>query len=264
MPHDIRVQETTRPVPPPSLTSGFIADWRFLTILPLPTTRHAPELDVRSFPLIGWILGALAAAAYLLAAAIGLPPLLCALLALGCLGATSGLLHEDGLADVADSMGGRNTEQRLAILRDSRIGAYGVSALCFCLLLRLTATSALGSISPWTVAAALMTAAALSRAAMGLPARALPQARAEGLSADLLPPPSANAIAIAALLALAPGLLLLGIPAMLTATLSTGAILLAFCWWARRHLGGRTGDVLGASQVTTECACLLAFTAVLF
>ena len=250
-------------MPTPSLITGFIADWRFLTILPLPATRHAPELDARCFPLIGWILGALAAAVYLVSAAANLPPLLCALLALGCLGATSGLLHEDGLADVADSMGGRDKEHRLAILRDSRIGAYGVSALCFCLLLRLAAVSALGSISPWTAAAALMTASALSRAAMGVPARALPQARSDGLSADLLPPPSLNALLIAALLALAPGLLLLGIPAMLTAVLVSGAALFVLCAWARRRLGGRTGDVLGASQVLAECACLLAFVAAL-
>ena len=241
-----------------SLWRGFVADWRFLTVLPLPGAGQGEALDSRLFPVVGWILGALAAAVYVLADAAGLAPWLCALLALGFLGAATGLLHEDGLGDVADSMGGRDREQRLAILRDSRIGAYGVGAILFCVLLRWAALAGLGGASAWTAAAALMTAAAFSRAAMGFVAGALDNARADGLSATLLPRPPAGALALAGLLAVLPGLLLLGAAVMALAVVLAGAVLAGLALWARKRLGGRTGDVLGASQILAECALLLA------
>jgi adenosylcobinamide-GDP ribazoletransferase len=55
----------------------------------------------------------------------------------------TGCLHEDGLADVADSVGGWSVEQRLAILHDSRLGSYGVTALVLSLLGRAVLLAAL-------------------------------------------------------------------------------------------------------------------------
>lgn len=243
---------------------GFTADWRFLTIIPLPKSvvpdelASATPLDVRSFPLVGWILGSLAAAVYLVADGVGLTPLLCALLAIGLHGAATGLLHEDGLGDVADSAGGRTPEQRLEILKDSRIGTYGVSALVLAAILRVAALSALGSRDPWLAAAVLMTAGAVSRTAMGFLARILPNARSYGLSATLLPKPSRRDLAISAVLAILPGLLLNGISVMGPALLLVGMMLTGLALLAHHGLGGRTGDVLGAGQLVAECGFLMA------
>ena len=239
---------------------GFVADWRFLTILPAPVQAGDTGLDSRWFAAVGWALGALAAAVYLLADAAGLTAWLCALLALGFVGAATGLLHEDGLGDVADSMGGRDRQRRLEILRDSRIGAYGVAAIVFCLLLRLAALTALGSESPWPAAAACAAACAFSRAGMGFLAAALDNARPDGLSASLLPQPPGSHLATAGLLALLPAVLLTGAATVALALLLAGLALTGLALWARRQLGGRTGDVLGAGQQLAECAFLLAAT----
>ena len=244
---------------------GFLADWRFLTIVPLPGAKAPdapPPLDVRWFPLVGWIVGCGAAAAYLLAHHAGLAPLLCALLALGFLGAVTGLLHEDGLGDVADSMGGRTQEARLAILRDSRIGVYGVASVLFCALLRLLALASLGGESAHLAAAALAASSAFSRAGMGFLAAALDNARSDGLSAALLPRPAPTSLAIATALLL-PAILLVGAAELLAALLAMAIALTLLALWAKMHLGGRNGDVLGAAQVLSECAFLLALNLVL-
>ena len=246
--------------------NGFVADWRFLTIVPVPAAWVSgvpAALDVRWFPLVGWIVGGGAAAVYLLADRVGLTPLLCALLALGFLGAVTGLLHEDGLGDVTDSMGGRTTEARLAILRDSRIGVYGAAAAVFCILLRVFALAALGGESACLAAGALATAGAFSRAAMGFLASALDNVRDEGSSAALLPKPTLAAVTVAAVLVL-PGLWLAGLAGLLAAVVTAGLLVAALALWAKARLGGRSGDVLGAGQVLAECAFLLAMNGVMF
>ena len=62
---------------------------------------------------------------------------------------TTGALHEDGLADIADSFGGTTRERRLEIMRDSRIGSFGASALFLALALRIGALAALASRIGW-------------------------------------------------------------------------------------------------------------------
>ncbi|MCY4031230.1 MAG: adenosylcobinamide-GDP ribazoletransferase [Hyphomicrobiales bacterium] len=242
------------------LLQGFRADWRFLTILPGAKTSEASasELDIRSFPVVGGILGAIGAAIYLFANMFGLPAIVCALLAMAGYIASSGLLHEDGLGDIADSLGGQTQERRLEILHDSRIGTFGVAALLLGFLLRLATLTALGSVSPVLAAVALLGAGAFSRAAMGLLARALPNAREDGLSATLLETPPNSALAVAALLGILPGVILLGMKAVVLAILLGGALLAGLSFWAKRQLGGRTGDVLGASQIFAETGFLLA------
>ena len=92
------------------------------------------------FPLVGAILGAVAAGALFAAAALGLPPPLSAPLAITALIALTGALHEDGLADCADGFGGGATSARkLEIMKDSRIGAFGALALAIALYLRIVA-----------------------------------------------------------------------------------------------------------------------------
>ena len=101
----------------------------FLTRLPVPAA-HVPTGGLaqaaRAFPVVGAGVGAAAGGVLWLAAQAGLPPLVCALLALAAAALVTGALHEDGLADLADGLGGgRDREAKLRIMRDSRIGAFG-------------------------------------------------------------------------------------------------------------------------------------------
>jgi adenosylcobinamide-GDP ribazoletransferase len=121
---------------PRQLAVDMAVAFQFLTRLPVPQVEFAPDglaRAVKFFPVVGLVVGAGGAllqrvlAPHLGRPASGLAVLLYLVLITGC-------LHEDGLADVADSLGGWNPEQRLAILHDSRIGSYGAAALVLSLL----------------------------------------------------------------------------------------------------------------------------------
>ncbi|MBW7056717.1 adenosylcobinamide-GDP ribazoletransferase [Paracoccus bogoriensis] len=201
---------------------------------------------VWAFPLAGAILGALAALPLWW---LG-PGLLPAALSLALLVWLTGALHEDALADFADAGGGRSTEERFRIMRDSTIGAYGASALLACYGLRLAALSMLGPL-------ALVASAAAGRAgAVGL-MRALPPARRDGLGHDAGRPRASAllvAIALAAVLALA----VLPLLPALAALVAAGVAAMAVARRAQRLLGGQTGDVLGAGIILAETAALVA------
>ena len=114
----------------------FGGSFQFLTALPIHGDTSSPTEAAVFFPLTGAVLGAFAGivAQY---GSMAFGRSLGSLLALTCLLCISGGLHEDGLADVADAIrAGRSRERMLEILKDSRIGAYGASALIVCFLLR--------------------------------------------------------------------------------------------------------------------------------
>src|SRR5262249_9343342 len=107
----------------------------FLTILRVPSDT-APGQAAAFFPLIGGALGA-AGAAIFVGTAYVLPSSLAALLAVAFWSAISGVIHEDGLADVADALrAGRTQEKMLAILKDSRIGTFGAVAIVVSIIAR--------------------------------------------------------------------------------------------------------------------------------
>jgi len=210
---------------------------------------------LRAAPLIGLGIGLGGAAAYAIARLIGLGPALAALLALAVTIALSGALHEDGLADFADALGGGTTAQRLAIMRDSRLGSYGVLALLMSVALR---AAALAEIAPvGKAAAALVAAAALSRGLLPLLAHLLPPAREDGLGA-FFARPSREASAVSAVLGALAALVFLGPLAAALALVLALSALAATARLAQRHLGGYTGDVLGAAQQAAEVGALLA------
>lgn len=227
----------------------------FLTRLPMANVPAAPlSSAAAAFPVVGALVGAASAAIYAGASFAGLPPILAALLAVLASILATGALHEDGLADFADASGARTLEKRLAIMRDSRIGAFGTLALIFSVGLRASAIAAIGA--PDTVALALIASGAVSRAAIVHAMQALPFAREGGL-AQLAGRPRATGARIA---------LLLGVVAALPLGILGAALALAFaaaatlyvCTAARRLLGGQTGDVLGSVQQISEIAILLA------
>jgi adenosylcobinamide-GDP ribazoletransferase len=208
------------------------------------------------FPLVGGIVGILGFVAYWIAAALGLPPSAAALLAVAATALATGALHEDGLADTADGFGGgRDPAQKLAIMRDSRSGAFGVLALVFSVGLRAAAIAAIADAG--LVLPALVAAHAVARGALPMVMRRLPPARADGLGAAAgrpAPEVAGAAAAIAVLVAFVCLGFWLGLAALAAACI--GMALLAAL--ARRQVGGYTGDVLGAIEQGGEIIMLLA------
>jgi adenosylcobinamide-GDP ribazoletransferase len=166
----------------------------------------------------------------------------------------TGCLHEDGLADVADSFGASTRERKLEIMRDSKIGTYGVCALFMSLLLR---SAALASIAdPALAVPALVAAHTAARASMPLFMRWVPPARDDGLSAGVGTPPRASAI-IAVLIGIVALGVGLGAAAGVCALALMAAAFAALAWLSVRQIGGQTGDVLGALEQIGEIVILL-------
>ncbi len=167
---------------------------------------------------------------------------------------TTGAMHEDGLADTADGFwGGFTPARRLEIMRDSQIGTYGVVALCLSLGLRWSALAALVNTGDIWV---LLPVAMLSRAAMPAMMVSLPNARTDGLSQQVGTPRRRHAI-VALVLAGFCGLIMLGVLKTLLCAAALALAIILLRRLALAKIGGRTGDVLGASQQLCELGCLL-------
>ncbi|MBB4397331.1 adenosylcobinamide-GDP ribazoletransferase [Bradyrhizobium sp. ERR14] len=250
-------------MPRAELFKDVVADLRmaasFVTILPVASSKPAGDGAVAratwALPVAGLAVGLAGAFVYKVAIRFGLTPNIAALLALATTALITGALHEDGLADTADGLGGgRTRERKLEIMRDSRIGTYGVCALIVSFGLRWSALAAIAD--PLLVACALLSAHAAARA--GVPAfmSLVPPARPDGLSASAGSPPGRSiAIAfalgtLALALALGPGKALVGL-----ILLSLAGLLLARL--AVRQIGGQTGDILGAFEQIGEILILL-------
>jgi adenosylcobinamide-GDP ribazoletransferase len=234
------VQFLTRlPVPP---QPGFSADW---------INRSA-----RYFPLVGQFVGLVAALVLLLAAHLW-SGLVAALLALLTAVLLTGALHEDGLADSADGLaGGRDAAHRLAIMKDSRIGAYGVLALGFGTGLKLLS---LASLAPWAAACSLIAAHGVARAATVTVMHVLPYAGDEASAkiSTRTKPPSRREVVIALALSAWPLVLLNGAKALLGLAICA-LLTIAMALTARRLIGGQRGDILGAVEQLCETGFLLA------
>ncbi len=204
--------------------------------------------------------GLLAGIAALVGAWFGLPLALVALVALGVQIALTGAMHEDGLADTADGFwGGWTRARRLEIMKDSHIGTYGVLALILSLGARWAALWMLFHVGAGWALAALISAGALSRAALPALMLALPHARSTGLSHDV-GRPGWPVVGLGAALAVVAALILLGWSAFGAVFWALVAIL-AVGWIAQAKVRGQTGDILGAAQQVTEIAVLLSILA---
>ncbi|MCU0894741.1 MAG: adenosylcobinamide-GDP ribazoletransferase [Rhodospirillales bacterium] len=241
------------------VASGLRDGAAFLTRLPVAATPASPAggflaRAVPAFPLIGAAIGAFGGLVYAVAAALGLPPLVCAFAALAAVAALTGALHEDGLADFCDGIGGgHDRDQRLRIMRDSHNGTFGTLALVFSVGARVALLAAVAA--PGPVLLAMVAAGALSRAALAPVMALLPPARPGGLAAAAGAPGRTRVI-VALATAKALAWLCLGFGPALLALLAAAAAAAAVSALARRTLGGATGDVLGACQQAAEIAVL--------
>jgi adenosylcobinamide-GDP ribazoletransferase len=242
---------------------------RFLTVLPVPASADAPEPDwlaraMKYFPIVGAGIGAASAIVFLVASEFW-SPLIAALLAITTGIVITSALHEDGLADTADSFGGGWTvEKRLAIMKDSRIGTYGALALGLGVALRI---AALAILPVFAGAAALIAVHAAARAMPVLVMNRLPYSGDTNTMkvsyADVPVRPDELIFALI-VVALASIPLALVSVASLTAGLLLGVILAALlARWSRRLIGGYTGDVLGAVEQLFEIGFLLGVAALI-
>ncbi|MEH3117976.1 MAG: adenosylcobinamide-GDP ribazoletransferase [Methylorubrum populi] len=261
------------PFPGAELIYDLAACLRFFTRLPIPplpdepSPYGAPDFRTapRVLPLAGLLIALPAALVLVLAWEIRLGPFVAAALALVALALITGAMHEDGLADVADGFGGGHSRERcLEIMRDSRIGAYGGTALFLGLVLRAAMLATLLDRSGSLAAVSLLLAAALSRSAALVPIAILDPARPGGAGAAVGRPTRAT-LGIAGLLCviLAALAAALGLPPLGLVLALILAPLAAFglSALARWKIGGQTGDVVGACQQVGEVAVLLALVA---
>lgn len=253
--------------PEPPAPSAPLLDARDLAVATVWLTRLPAPVDpdvameraaaaAWAYPIIGLGVGAIVGAVAGGLAALGVAPLAAAMVALGVGALATGALHEDGLSDVADGFGGGADRARvLEIMRDSRIGAFGAAALIVSFGARAGALAGIAALDPWAAVAAAVAAGALSRGAMVVVMAAAPLARADGLAARVGRPSRRTAALAAALAVAAAGWvgLFVAIPAALGAA--------AIAVWARRRIGGATGDVYGAAQQVSEIFALLALSA---
>lgn len=234
--------------------SGFKAAVGFLTRIPV-NVGHLEHGSlaraVRWFPAVGALIGVLVGGAYL-----SLHDLLGSLVAASLavvVGVTiTGAFHEDGLADVADGVGATDHEDRVRIMKDPRLGTYGVLATAGSLLVRV---AALATMDAWTGFAFCVCAHAVARsAAVGLMRTS--SVGPDGLGAAYVKQLSDNDAAIA----IASGMLL-GALAAGPWVMPAGAVALLIAAVmgrrARRSLGGISGDYLGATEQLVEIGVFL-------
>jgi len=230
----------------------------FLTVLPWRGQGQVGPQDLaRSlfwFPWVGLILG-LGFGAGLWGLGAVFPPAVAAALLLALTVLITRGLHLDGLADTVDGLGGgRNPQERLAIMKDSRLGAFGAMSLFLALLLKFTLFLA------WTAQGAapgLILFPVVSRWGMVLLAYLSPYARPEGglgqamttgVSSRVLLGATGSALVLALLIFPVGGLMLLA---------AAAAAVWLISLYFQKKLGGVTGDVLGAANEVLEILTLL-------
>jgi len=206
------------------------------------------------YPFVGLIIGALIGLAWKGAMLI-FPPLVSGVITLVVWVVLTGGLHLDGLADCCDGLfASVSVERRLEIMKDPRMGAFGVIGLILVLLLK---AGALASLTPATSFGILL-AASLARWCI-LPAALLPLARPSGMGADFASGFRRSFMFWGALIPLAIAIIL-GVRGILS--IVTGVVaMICVLWLAKSRIGGVTGDVFGMVVEVVETIVLLTFVA---
>ncbi len=226
------------------------AAWAFLTRLPggrHPADGAAFARSIWWFGPVGLVVGVVPAAVWWLAHPFWWSTPV-AVLAVAAGMAATGAIHEDGLADTLDGLGGgRDREHRLEIMRDSRVGTFGVLGLGLVVIGEVASLAPLGR---EVGALALIVAFGLGRSVASHVVRFVPPARADGLGASagggrraVEPVAAAAAIAVFGVS---------GVIMVLTAL----AVGFGISTWALRRIGGATGDVAGAAGRLAQTAVL--------
>lgn len=245
---------------------GPVYAFTFLTRIPLPgrlagTLRMRPE-QFRSaviwFGAVGFLLGViLTGSDYLMAGLPGVGAPVATAVQLILLFLLTGGLHVDGLADTADGfLSGRERSGVLAVMRDSRIGSMGASAIVLVFLLNYVL---LAGTPPEIRTAALLTAPAVSRLAMVIAMYRSVHARTEGgLATPFLEVSDLASVMVAIFITVALCSVAVGLgPSTVLCTVAAVFARTA-TWYSTKRIGGITGDVLGAvNEITFPVSLLL-------
>ena len=245
----------------------FLFAWQFLTAIPLSRSTHdaKPEELAASmswYPMVGFLLGALLAAADMVLAQVFSSQVTNIVLILLLVAITRGL-HQDGLADMVDGLaGGRIAQARLAIMRDGRIGAIGATGLFLALGLRYAGLNALPA---GEHIALLISMPVVGRWAMVMGAFHVTYARSEGgLAQPFLAHLSWWHLCLATITAGLVLTLLLGPWMALCSLLISTALVRLSTAWFHKMFGGVTGDLLGATNEVAEILFIVIVPVVLF
>jgi len=242
--------------------SDFLAAVQFLTRVPVPTPSYGPDSLARSvkfFPVVGLLVGASAALLHLLLAP-HFERIVVAFLVLTFLLLITGMIHEDGLADAADGFGGGwNREKILLIMRDSRIGSYGATALTLSLLSRILLLSSLplALVPQYLIATRVLGQWTTLPLSFYLsPARAKSENGVDGQGARIARITSLGSLIAGTIFSFAVVIALLraraafAIAAAIIVTLTSGL-------YFQKRIGGVTGDCFGAANQIAEVAVYL-------
>jgi adenosylcobinamide-GDP ribazoletransferase len=227
----------------------------FLTTLPIGRTAIS-ERDLRRgavlFPMVGAAVGALVACVGWVAG-LGVPPFAAAVIGVAAGVGITGALHVDGLGDVADGVGASLTGRQPAeVMRDPRLGTFGIAAVTLDLVLKASLISELVARGfPWAVVAS----GSLARVAPIALAWRLPYVGGGGgrWTEGIGPGTTFAALSIALAIAVPTGGL-----ATAWMTLAVVAAAVPVAWWSARRLGGITGDGFGAAAELGETLALVA------
>ncbi len=226
---------------------GLLAAVRFLTILPVPGRYGSEPADLgRSapfFPVVGLLLGALAALAAWGVSLVA-PPLVVSAAIVVLLVCFSGCLHMDGLCDAADGLlSARPTERALEIMKDSHVGTMGVMAAVCVLLMKF---ASLASLQPDHLWPAVFLMPLAGRCAMVMHLALLPYVRSDGLGAVFYTNRRYLAAIEAVVVLSAACWLIFGAGGWIVAAVSIAVVLLLAVYF-RYRIGGATGDTFGAA-----------------
>jgi adenosylcobinamide-GDP ribazoletransferase len=237
--------------------AAFLLAISFLTVLPVPSPQ-SPRADtfgraVACFPLVGTMLGCTVALVDALGCAVLARPVVTVLDLLAFIGLT-GALHLDGLMDSCDGLfGGRDREQRLAIMRDSRVGSFGVAAGVLVLLLEY---ATLAPSTGQSRSTALLLAPTVGRWAMAVTLWVFPYSRTEGRGTAFKAGLHRQHVLLASIwttgsVALLHASSLWLLPVLLVLALAMGR-------WIVTRIDGLTGDSYGAiSEIITALTCVV-------
>ena len=238
---------------------SFLIGLQFLTRIRLVRQTEWTAEDfgrsTRFFPLVGLVLGiCYALFALLLLYAVGMRALTAALLLVLPLLLTGGL-HADGFMDTADGVfSGRDRERKLEIMKDSRVGAFGVVSF---VMLMFVQYALISDMHPLLLIPALFVMPVIGRFAMVLSVACFPYAREDGMGKTFADMADRKTVAIAAVTT---AVLVLPCGLLASVALVLGVLFaFLFCRTMTKTLGGVTGDVYGAVTVLTETLVLAVF-----
>ncbi|HZY68307.1 MAG TPA: adenosylcobinamide-GDP ribazoletransferase [Devosia sp.] len=253
---------------PPSTATSFgdelVMGLRFYSRLPTGNAPHRrPNLDrmALTLPLTSVVMGIPPVITLLLLGWMGVPTFFAATVSVMVLVVVGGGMVEDALADATDGLfGGPTIEERLAIMKDSRHGTYGVCAIVALLAARITAVGSI--ISPLEAAAVLLTAPIIARSGALWLSLALPPARSGGAAAtagQVSRQKFLLGIGVAAVVSFATAGFAVGFLGLAAAFALAALVAWGWTTLCRRLIGGQTGDLIGALGGLLEIAALTAF-----